>query len=91
MQSVVGRELVQLEDMLEWAKTNIPDHELVTKGSEVKELANNVIKLSDGLYSPRVESEQFKAINSQIKEVLDKFMDGLFLEHIKVQSYHYRV
>ncbi len=84
MQSVVGRELVQLEDLLQWTQTNHPSHELVVEGGAVKELANSAIKLTDGLYSPRVEADQFQIINTQVKKLLEEFMEHLFLEHIKV-------
>ena len=67
-------------------QTNFPDHEFVKEGSEVKELANNAIKLTDGLYSPQVESDQFQAITREAKEVLDRFMEKLFTEHIKVRQ-----
>lgn len=86
MQSAVGRELVQLEDLLEWLQTQSPSHELIKEGSEVKELANRAIKLTDGLYSPKVESEQFRVIIGQVRELLDQFMEGLFVEHIKVRT-----
>lgn len=75
---------MQLEDLLQWVQTNSPSHELVAEGSEVKDLANRAIKLTDGLYSPQVESEQFQTITRQVKELLSGFMEGLFLEHIKV-------
>lgn len=77
---------MQLEDLLQWMETNFPDHEFVKEGSEVKELANNAIKLTDGLYSPQVESDQFQEINRQVKEVLDQFMEKLFTDHIKVRQ-----
>ncbi len=80
----MGRELVQLGDLLQWVQTNFPEHALVGEGLEVKELANRTIKLTDGLYSPQVESEQFQTITRQAKEVLNQFMDTLFVEHIKV-------
>lgn len=56
----------------------------MAEGSQVKELANRVIKLTDGLYSPQVESEQFQTITHEFRILLDQFMEGLFVEHIKV-------
>ena len=73
-----------LGDLLQWVQANFPEHELVNEGLGVKELANSAIKLTDGLYSPQVESDQFQMITRQAKEVLDQFMDKLFTEHIKV-------
>ena len=84
LQSTVSRELVQLGDLLQWGQANFPEHELVSEGLEVKELANGAIKLTDGLYSPQVESDQFQTITRRAKEVLDQFMENLFTEHIKV-------
>ncbi len=84
MQSTVSRELVQLSDLLQWVQANFPEHQFVSEGLEVKELANRAIKLTDGLYSPQVESEQFQTITRQVKEVLDQFMEKLFTEHIQV-------
>ena len=84
LQSVIGRELVQLGDLLSWGQTQDSSKELVAEGSEVKELANSVMKLIDGLYSPEVESEQFQTINDQVKEVISQFMEQLFVEHIQV-------
>ena len=73
-----------LEDLLQWLQVQNPSHELMTEGSEVKKLANNAIKLTDGLYSLHVESEQFQAITKQVEKILEEFMEQLFLEHIKV-------
>lgn len=76
-----------MEDLLQWVQTQDPSHELVAEGSKVKELANRVIKLTDGLYSPQVESEQFQAIAREVRILLDQFMERLFEEHIKVCAY----
>ena len=89
VQSAVGRELVQLEDVLEWVQTHFPSHELLGEGLEVKELANRAIKLTDGLYSPKVESEQFETITKQVRNLVDNFMEQLFVEHIKVCVHTY--
>ena len=75
---------MQLEDLLQWIHRHDPSHELVVEATKVKELANRAIKLTDGLYSPQVESEQFQAITCQVKDLLDQFMESLFEEHIQV-------
>ena len=75
---------MQLEDLLQWAESSSSSHPLVEKGRLVKELANNTIKLTDGLYSPQVESEQFQTITRQVREVVDQLMEKLFLDHIEV-------
>lgn len=73
---------------MQWVQNHDSSHELVIEGSKVKELANRAIKLSDGLYSPQVESEQFQTITQQVKVLLDQFMETLFDEHIKVLAVH---
>lgn len=73
-----------MEDLLHWAEGTDPSHELVKEGVAVKELATSTIKLTDGLYSPQVESDQFQKISEQVKQVVDDFMDQVFLEHIEV-------
>lgn len=75
---------MQLEDLLEWAQAHFPSHEVIKQGSEVKELANRAIKLTDGLYSPKVESEQFRTITGEVRQVLEQYMESLFVDHIKV-------
>jgi len=87
---VVGRELVQLEDLLHWAEGAEPDHEFVKEGQAVKELASGTIQLTDGLYSPQVEAEQFQTISDQVKELVSNFMDKVFQEHIEVGVASYR-
>ena len=84
VQSVVGRELVQLEDLLHWAEGAETDNELVKEGQAVKELASGTIQLTDGLYSPQVEVEQFQTISDQVQELVSSFMEQVFLEHIEV-------
>lgn len=69
---------------MEWVQAQFPSHEIMKEGSEVKELANKAIKLTDGLYSPKVESEQFRTIAGEVRELLEQYMESLFAEHIKV-------
>ncbi len=73
-----------MEDLLHWIEGTDPTNELVKEGVAVKELATGTIKLTDGLYSPQVESEQFQKISDQIKQLVDNFMEDVFLEHIEV-------
>jgi len=42
------------------------------------------LQLTDGLYSPHVEAEQFEAIQGEVRSVLDSFMEKLFKEHVQV-------
>ena len=109
MQSLVSRELVQLEDLLQWAEdVHGSSNEHVAEALEIKKQANKVVQvkfdvfdsskqrfnvfsillsqLTDGLYSPQVESEQFEAITAQVKNLLDSFMDNIFTEHVNVSQ-----
>lgn len=46
LQAVLGREVVQLEDLVKWAeKTHGPSHKDVTAACEVKDQANSVVKV----------------------------------------------
>ena len=46
LQAVLGREVVQLEDLVKWAeKTHGPSHKDVTEACEVKDQANSVVKV----------------------------------------------
>ena len=49
------------------------------------------LQLTDGLYSPHVEAEQFEAIQGEVKSVLDSFMEKLFKEHVQVCAWRGRV
>ena len=40
--------------------------------------------MTDGLYSPQVESEQFESIIAQVKHLIDSFMDKMFDEQVVV-------
>lgn len=75
---------MQLEDLLEWVQAQFPSHEAIKQASDVKELANRAIKLTDGLYSPKVESEQFRTIKGEVRELVEQYMESLFVDHIKV-------
>ena len=44
-------------------------------------------QLTDGLYSPHVEAEQFEAIQAEVRSLLDSFMEKLFKEHVQVCVY----
>ncbi len=43
-------------------------------------------QLTDSLYSPRAESEQYHAINDKVDSLLDSFMNQLFREHVQENS-----
>ena len=43
-------------------------------------------QVTDGLYSPQVESEQFESITKQVKELVQGFMDRMFIEQVEVST-----
>ena len=41
-------------------------------------------QLTDGLYSPHVESEQFESVTGRVAELLDELMGSLHHRHVQV-------
>ncbi|CAI8056021.1 F-actin-uncapping protein LRRC16A [Geodia barretti] len=91
---VVSRELVQLEDLLKWSERGLTGtgteetegEELVAEATLIREEANKVVQLTDGLYAPNVEQEQLESVRAQVAELVGELMGALHHEHVQGNS-----
>ena len=87
IQALIGREIVQVEEMLtKISKTDKKEEgtdEEVSRATSVKEEANKVVQLVDSLYSPRQESQQYEAINHRIQDVIEREVEQLYAEYVQ--------
>lgn len=82
-QALIGREVVHLEELLRVLDKSHSDHPDLARAREVKEEANKVVKLADGLYSPIQESQQYEAVAKRMEVVMEREVDQLFQEMVQ--------
>eukprot|EP00731_Ephydatia_muelleri_P026276 Em0018g376a len=83
----VNREVVALEDVLKATeKLDGVEASDLALAQEVKDQANKVLQLVDGLYTPVHEDTQVKSISAHVASIVDKMMMPIFEEHIKESS-----
>lgn len=86
-QSLISREIIEVEEILEKIeRRNIDDEgikEEKSKTTGIKEEANKVLQLVDGLYSPHQESQQYEAITKRMQTIIEREVEQLYSEFVQ--------